>query len=519
MLSIPHTDRLAGLDRRLGTIALILLCEGIATSYALAAFRSAGTTHFWVDEVLAVWAARLPSAGDVTNAIWNGVEFSPPTYDLLLHGLFRLFGADPLVARAPSIVAMLVAALAIGRLVATRLGAVSGALAYGLMLTSTLFDFALQARPYALLVALGALAALLWSHASAGRRCRWQAAGLALLLFASISLHFYAVTTLGVFAVLEATWALRHKRLRWPIWLALAGTGIAAMVWLPLMLHLAAFNAGDTAAPAFYAAPTLDHLSDHAFGLFTGGKIGALALFATILLGGSAMAAASVCRAPRPAALETEGAAQIALVGFALVCALPIGFAFALLATHVFSARYALLATPGAILLMVLLLARLPHGARVGSALLPLLCLLPLLRPPPADTSRSALALLAAAPDAGPIAVGDGNLFLELMESADPRTRARLVYLSPTPGGDPGDTSAEHQLLRLKRAFRPDLPVFDPVTFRASTPAFQALWRPTKATDGLGPWLVANGQVAGIRGQNADVMLLAVKTRSDAQRP
>ena len=136
---------LRGLTKYAAPIALILLCELVAATFLLTTIAKSASDHFWIDEVLAIWTARLHSPSEIISAIWNGAEFSPPTYDLFLHFLFKTFGSDRLIARLPSIIAVLRSAINLGVIVWRRLGAVLGALTFGLVLNSFLFEFAIQA--------------------------------------------------------------------------------------------------------------------------------------------------------------------------------------------------------------------------------------------------------------------------------------------------------------------------------------------------------------------------------------
>ncbi|HEY1735663.1 MAG TPA: hypothetical protein VGG12_03365, partial [Methylovirgula sp.] len=40
-------------------ILVVILCELVATAFLLSTVSKAGADHFWIDEVLAVWTARL----------------------------------------------------------------------------------------------------------------------------------------------------------------------------------------------------------------------------------------------------------------------------------------------------------------------------------------------------------------------------------------------------------------------------------------------------------------------------
>lgn len=500
----------------IGRAAPLLLAAIAAATYGGVAVAIARTRSFWVDEALAVWAARLPTARDVVGAIWNGAEFSPPTYDLFLHVLSRFGGLDPLVARLPSILAVALAAALLGYMVGARLGPLFGALAFALALNAPLFDYAIQARAYALLAALTAGAAAIWN---AGGRLddRLRAAGVGSALFACVCLHFYAVVGYAAFALMELLWSLRRRRVRPAMWMAFAASALACAAWAPLVRRLSAFNGDDTASPGFYAAPTLAHLAEHVRALFVGDSaFWIFILAAALLLAGAAAAAHVVGRqeAPRPEDSETCG---LAIVGVGLLAYLPVGFALAVGVTHAFSARYALAATMGAVVLVALGVAHSPFRRGVAYALLAILCVLPLARGGPGDLSAAAMRLLQAHPSTGPIVIGDGNFYMEMMEAADPEVRARLVYLLRPDGVVDGDTSAEHQLLRLKKSFRPDLAVRDFASFVSEHPAFVLFARPGKATDGLSPWLVQEGWATGVASLQPALALMQARVPSTAR--
>ncbi|MFT4098714.1 MAG: hypothetical protein QM651_16465 [Rhodoblastus sp.] len=497
--------------RLIARAAPLLLAAVAALTYGAAASAIASTRSLWIDEVLAVWTARLPTASDVVTAIWNGAEFSPPTYDLLLHALFQAAGSDPLTARLPSIAAVLLAAALIGSIVHRRLGDPFGALAFALILNSALFDYAIQARAYALLAALTAATLVLWAGRGP-RGANLRAAGVGVALFCAVSLHFYAIVGYAMFGLMEALRTAAYRRARPAMWIAFVVSGAACAVWAPLIRRLASFNADDAASPDFYGAPTLSRLVEHAQALFVGANAFWLFILVALLILAAAYCVARVSGRPSaPPAGAPEDVTELAIIGVGLPSALPIGFALALCATHVFSARYALAASMGACILFTLAVARGPYRNFVGYSLLGLLCVLPLLRGGPGDLSAAGARLLKAHPSDGPIVIGDGNFFMEMMDAAEPEIRARLVYLRRPSGVKDGDTSSESQLLRLKSAVRTDLPVRDFDSFVADHRAFTVLARPGNATDALSAWFVERGWVSGASSLQPKIALLQVR--------
>ena len=519
-MAAPRAVRKEGWAKYAAPVSLIILSEVVAATFLLATISKSISDHFWIDEVLAIWTARLHSPADIVSAIWKGAEFSPPSYDVFLHFVLGTFGPDRLTARLPSIVAVLVAAIVLATVVWRRLGVTSGALTFGLVLNSFLSDFAIQARPYAMLMAITSLALLTWSSRKLERGSWWQGVALALLLFASVSLHFYAVITIAIFGLMELLWSLAQRRLRPPIWFGLAGGACASTIWLPLMLHLAKYNGNDITASDFYGAPTASHLVREVLALFVGAEVFLLFILATMLVVSAAYVAQLISRGaqPLPAGAKdlNRNEVQIAIMGFALLLAFPVGFALAFFVTHVFVGRYALCASLGAILLFVLALKKVPYERSAGIALLAVLCVLPLFRAPPKDWTAPALDVLHHSQTSGPIVVSDGDLFLELMEGAEPALRSRFVFLRSPKGVAVGDNSGEHQVERLFRSFRPDLPVIDATAYIAQHPTFLDVGRPGRPTDDLSAWFIAQGWVRGVIGMKSGVALFEINTAASA---
>jgi len=493
-------------------IGLAVVSYVLVSSYILRTVSIAETRHFWIDELLAVWAARLPTSSDVISAIWQGSEYSPPTYNLFLHFLFEAFGFSPLVARLPSIIGVLLTAILIASIVWRSLGILSAVLTLGLILNSSLFNYAFQARNYGLLMMVLSTALLLWSLCKAESRNWWQAASISLLLFSSVSLHFYGIIAFAIFAVIEAIWSFTHRHLRPEIWLAFIAAAAASTVWLPLMQHLAGFNNEDIKAPEFYGAPTLTHLTEHIQVLFYQSKAFSLFILSAVILIGSAYSAAAIFQPRDLGKPETSRAPNpiqqdILIIGIALTTALPIGFALALVVTHVFSPRYALMTSIGCILLFMIALRNIPYRNAVGGFLLIPLCVLPLLHEAPEDMSQEALRLIDNLQWPGPIAVTEGNLYMELMESADPATRSRLIYLTRPEGVTDDDSTSERLVKRVTDSMRPDFVSQAALSFMAQNHTFACLSRPSSPTDGLGVWMIKQGYVTGIFGFNYKMIL------------
>src|SRR5579859_7324082 len=148
----------------------------------------------WFDEGWRVWAARLPTAGDVLHAVWAQPP-SAPLYWLALHAWIGLVGHGDVAVRllsVPAAGAVLLAGYWLGWLVEGRS---TGLLAAGLLAVSPLaVEVGQEATMYAwsmLLATLALAAGLAWLQTGRGLR-RYVVLG-SLLLYT----HYMGALLLG----------------------------------------------------------------------------------------------------------------------------------------------------------------------------------------------------------------------------------------------------------------------------------------------------------------------------------
>ena len=474
---------LATLDKRATPIAAILLAL-VSLAYFATAIWFAAHSPLWMDEVLAVWTARMPTAAGVWRALEKGAEFSPPLYHLLLQKIIQLGGAGTLAMRAPSILAGYVAATAVGVLIRRRANFPIAALAMSLILVGGLYLFAIQARPYALVTACIACALLVWDGPAEARDSPVRAAGLALLLALAVGLHFYAVLLVGGFAAMEVLRARVYGRIRWLSVAAILLAGASILIWLPIARAAGRFNPDDVAALGYYARPTLVGLLRAYVGLMGSGGL----LVSAIVAG--AVAARILTRGKD----ETKPVPDPALaIMTATLCAMPAAiFLFALLVTHTFNDRYVVAGALGLAMLLAIGVSRLPHAGLVSAALIATagVSFVAAQFAEGADDVRTeAIAAVEAAPQGLPIVTGNGLRFFELSEGAKPAVAHRLVYLTSPSGVISPDPTNEHQVQRWAN-IRGDLAVIDAAGFVARNPRFLVFSDPS-AVDVLPDWLAA----------------------------
>ncbi len=490
----PKTDKKGSQHRALWLVGLFSFCF-------LAASLRVASKPVWMDEVLAVWVIRMHSARDIISALYHGSEFSPPTYHLLLHGLAMVAGSSYLVLRIPSILATLVSGLCVFALLRRYFDSHAAAFGMAFALLGFLSSFAVEIRPYALVVACFAFAALLWDRLDERAGDLWRIGLITLSLAVATALHFYAVLFVPCIAMMEALWSAYHRRLRLPVWLGLIAAGGLSLVWLPLIRALSHYNAGDSSSPNYYGRPIPGRLIETYSALFILDKKQALFLLTAVCLLAAAYAL-NKGRASTGTALELpqerQGAfgTNLYIVAFCAAAFPLLVFFFSVAVTKTYNARYCLIACLGFAVLLASVLSRVPAFRRITTPLLFVGCVLTLFRSAPAGvppTTPEIAEVLTQATKPYPIVVAEGLQYFQLEEGLPDPLKSRLVYVTAPPKVKNPDPTNENQVKRWI-PLRPDLKIVSADTFLAQNPHFYLL-HSSDSTDVLTNWLIKRGMI------------------------
>src|SRR3954452_6530234 len=339
--SIPRKVVLAEKIRRLTTPAILgffCLC------FVIGALRAA-KTYLWMDEVLAVWAARLPTVGLVWSAVFRGSEASPPGYPLLLHGLMKAGADSYMLLRLPSILGALISGLCVFALLRKYLDTAVAAYRMAFSLLGLLAWYAVEARPYTLVTACFAGAFLLWDGTEWQHPRTWRMAAISLLLILAMCLHFYAALLVPCMAAMELLWSALNRRIRVSMWTALFIAGTSSLLWLQLIEAHSRHIAGEVGSSSFYAKATVARLLQTYAALIVHNKKQAVFIAATFAVIAAASALEGI-RASRK--LDTEpptprrSGSNLYVISFCTI-AFPISvFIFAFFVTKTFNTRYTL---------------------------------------------------------------------------------------------------------------------------------------------------------------------------------
>src|SRR5262245_33371124 len=168
LLARRTAERLA--DRLQRHNALFLVA--FLAVYFLLTARIAAHKSYWYDELYTLYISRAATPGEVWRELAAGADLNPPLCHLLTWASLRLFGESPVSVRLPAILGFALMLLCVHRFVARRCGVVYGWLAVLFLLCSRAFNYAYEARPYALVLGFCGLALVCWQGLTEGRHRR-----------------------------------------------------------------------------------------------------------------------------------------------------------------------------------------------------------------------------------------------------------------------------------------------------------------------------------------------------------
>jgi hypothetical protein len=327
---------------RTATIGVLIACF-VAFGYA------AWHRPFWYDEVLTAYIAGQPTVSDMWGAMRAGFDLTPPLFHLITRASSALWFRPELALRIPGLIGFLVMAACLFAFVRRRCGFAASLAAMLLPMGTLAGRYAVEARPYGLVLGACGVALLCWQSAVEERARRGSLAGLALSVAVAVSLHYYALVILFPIAAGEAVRLARSRRPDWAVWAAVT-IGTAALPVNLWLLGLSKARLQNAWAPT----PEWRDLAK-----FYWQAVGPVALLA--LIGGTVL----IFRGKRPWFPAHEVAAAVSLAaGGLFVYAAGAGI------TGLFIPRYALPAVIGIAVLVAFVSDARERVARVVAAAL-----------------------------------------------------------------------------------------------------------------------------------------------------
>lgn len=187
-----------------------------------------------IDEYLSYFSDSRPTAAQVVRVqLRYPISLDPPTYHLLSHVMMRWLGVSATALRLPALLGFLLFQATLFLFVRRLAGWRAGIIAMLFPVGTVSFFYAVQGRPYGLLLGAYGLAMLCWqaaTRAQRGRRTGWLV-GLVFALVLGITSHFFGLLILiPVFAGELVRIALRRK-IDWAVvFCIVAGLASVALV-------------------------------------------------------------------------------------------------------------------------------------------------------------------------------------------------------------------------------------------------------------------------------------------------
>jgi len=130
-----------------------LVLTALSIFFFAAALFKTHARMFWFDELFTIYVSSLPSLSALLSALRDGVDLNPPGLYLLTRVSRAVFGPGEIAVRLPSVFGAWVFTLSMYAFVRRRLHWESALPAILILLSTFVWGLALEARPYALMLA------------------------------------------------------------------------------------------------------------------------------------------------------------------------------------------------------------------------------------------------------------------------------------------------------------------------------------------------------------------------------
>lgn len=390
--------------------------------------RAAALRSFWFDEISTYLIATAPTLRQLLH--FATADCHPPLYAFLARLCLHLPVRRELALRLPSIIAIQLATAAVyifvRRNATARFGFLSAA-----AFSATWYSafYAVEGRPYALLLCWTGLALCCWQAAARGLHRRWAIAGLAACVCAVVLTHMYGIIYVVVpIAAGEAVLWRKRRLINWPVlWCIALGLFTMLLAYPPILKGQAQLLEAIRHAPDFRWRPGLRDLLCY---------FSAIPPLTPFLLLGIIAAGLLFKKHQEP---TTRPHGEDLAAGLALALTLPLLLVVTSVSTGFFQNRYGIGSGLGVAILIGLLLSfanvrwpAISAAAPWAAASWVLTALITWSAGGPQELAqgRQNDKLLTIAPAGEVLVMADGMRFSPTWWYSDARIRSRLHYLS-----------------------------------------------------------------------------------------
>lgn len=416
-------DRMAQIMERSNAAPLLLFFPVYLSVTIVIAQRKL----MWDDEFFTFYISRAGGLSEILKALRTGADQHPPLFYYLTHQVMAALGTSHLTLRLPAIAGFALLCVCLFYLLRSRTSALWALLGMLLPLVSSAYYYAAEARGYSLMMGFCALALLAWQKAAFPKRHSGWLYVLFGALAGAVSSHYYAVLFVIALGIGELTRTCLLKRLDIPVWLAFCGAGA------PLILFLSTIRRARGYSTHFWAIPYWSAPFD-----FYPSSFGA---FANLVLLGALLYVFGLYRLSSAEDRDEQEPRFFVweVMAWASIIAIPLfAVILAKTVTHGYTARYALPALIGAILVLCQFGFLITRRSRVFPLLLCLICLacfgvraILTIKQQAKDVSELADNMVVLRPyTASSIALSDVTLFHRISFYAPRKFARHFVYVA-----------------------------------------------------------------------------------------
>jgi hypothetical protein len=391
--------------------------------YFLGAVLHARSKPFWYDEIITVIVARTPDLATAWRAATE-CDATPPLSHALAHLFVRWFGVTEVSVRMPAILGFWIFCLSLFWFTRRRVGIYYALTAMLLPVVTGAYLYSVEARAYGPELAFCGLALVAWQSAAENQRRSIAIPGLAICLAAALLCHYYAALLYIPLCGGEWVRFRRTRRIDWGMGAALAA-GTIPVIWR--MSTIIGVVKGFTYT---WAPPSPEQIPE-----FWETGLQQTGTFVTLWIGLLALAVVANRKAPAPEESTPAKVPDHEWIAGVLFLAIPVAAVVgALLVTHMFTFRYALIGLTGFCLLAPLLAAHLLGGRALWGLVMLAVAVVGLgfaaIDIPARQNPFDAEPILQEALRQGPVAIPDGQLFLRMWHYAPAEWKPRLFFLA-----------------------------------------------------------------------------------------
>jgi hypothetical protein len=211
----------------------------------------------WFDELFTYYIAMSPNFERFAGSILH-TDLNPPLNYLFVRYSIALFGDSPFVTRLAPMLGFLVAGLIVFHLVTRRWGGGLGLIALGILWSLSLTAYAVEARPYGLLLGFFSVAMLCWLNAAETNRWTKWHAGLAGAIAGMLLSHCFSLVFVAALGAGEMVRTFVSRRIDKRVWAGLLAPLCLLPLYIPLLktkqgfIFPLAYRATAMAFPNFY---------------------------------------------------------------------------------------------------------------------------------------------------------------------------------------------------------------------------------------------------------------------------